>query len=818
MTRFSVAPSDRQADKAPNARNARTRRTNADLQRGFGNRATLIQLQRKTLNDNLTHPAEIQADEIAERVMRTPQPKQKGSQPCAGSSCHCSDCGPKLKQGGSSFTSSKQAAFNGSTSVVSTLGPQSQSLDQATREFMESGFGHDFSSVRIQSNEPAARSADELGARAFTVGNTIAFGRGEYNPHTSEGRLLLAHELAHVVQNSNDPTQRLSAKVIGSPTSQSKPQTESATQADRDLRVRVWINSFIPRDVGGSEEVPEGAHKGQRMIHAPLSRITGCFLTDNRGFSNDPKASSRMHLGFEFMVGEGPLNLKSYPMEPWCDRTTQLHCEDGNEECTDNATIHQTVTQVPGHSQSVNDSTLQESFISFTAAASDPCLFYAPDIDFSGTVVSNKANGELRYDVMLDSFPAFEMYAQVGNGDAIPLINSLPPSGNSPWNLFGENVRRVVGQISLPISERAPGNDPPTLLAKGMASPSVYGLQSSLIRLGYLPKNRADCRFGAETEAAVKAFQMDNELAVDGVAGPLTRRCLDNQFRQLDSIPMSPIELSSPYNYSYLIDKKKLNPKDYEDYHKQSIIQPFEWSGGSTKFDFHKPDLWNMFQLKSEGSTMYVNDKITPNNFVNLMLGRFVTGVGPVRFVFPENGAVSKEMGHAAIVREAIQGWYTQNSNLSPTRSSATPMDLSAWKGDVGFGFSEQLEAYKTPGLGNLALGLQFPSMLPWVLGQGTLNIPNLVGSATIDIVPIGDTLHITIHNVTSATSGDILKHFKYLGYGEAPSFDKDTLSSAPQPFTNIIQEFRITIPIDRWRIELLPMDEKKKLYDAETR
>lgn len=78
----------------------------------------------------------------------------------------------------------------------------SHPLDAATRSFMETGFGTDFGAVRIHTGSDAARSAAGVAARAYTVGHDIVFGPGEYAPASSSGRRLLAHELAHVVQQS----------------------------------------------------------------------------------------------------------------------------------------------------------------------------------------------------------------------------------------------------------------------------------------------------------------------------------------------------------------------------------------------------------------------------------------------------------------------------------------------------------------------------------------------------------------------------------------------------------------------------------------
>src|SRR2546430_9992190 len=67
---------------------------------------------------------------------------------------------------------------------------------------MEQAFGVNFSQVRVHSDATATGLSESLNARAFTVGNDIAFGAGEYRPGTLIGDALIAHELAHVVQQS----------------------------------------------------------------------------------------------------------------------------------------------------------------------------------------------------------------------------------------------------------------------------------------------------------------------------------------------------------------------------------------------------------------------------------------------------------------------------------------------------------------------------------------------------------------------------------------------------------------------------------------
>lgn len=88
--------------------------------------------------------------------------------------------------------------------VHEVLRAPGQPLDRATRDFMEPRFGHDFSNVRVHTDAKAAESARAVNALAYTVGHNVAFRAGVYAPATSAGQRLLAHELAHVVQQGHD--------------------------------------------------------------------------------------------------------------------------------------------------------------------------------------------------------------------------------------------------------------------------------------------------------------------------------------------------------------------------------------------------------------------------------------------------------------------------------------------------------------------------------------------------------------------------------------------------------------------------------------
>jgi hypothetical protein len=113
-----------------------------------------------------------------------------------------------------------------------------QPLDPATRGFMEPRFGHDFSRVRVHSGATAEQSAREVNANAYTVGQDIVFGAGQFAPGTRNGRGLLAHELTHVVQHG-----------AGSLAAAVQRQQASAVAQPRVVKDRVQFFSNVERSV-----------------------------------------------------------------------------------------------------------------------------------------------------------------------------------------------------------------------------------------------------------------------------------------------------------------------------------------------------------------------------------------------------------------------------------------------------------------------------------------------------------------------------------------------------------------------------------------
>lgn len=121
--------------------------------------------------------------------------------------------------------------------VYDVLNSPGQPLNIPTRTLFENRFGHDFGRVRVHADGRAAESAQAVNALAYTVGSDIVFGQGQYSPSTGQGRMLLAHELTHVIQqHSSEKPSAATGVTIAAPDSRSEMEADRyAVSAARDL-------------------------------------------------------------------------------------------------------------------------------------------------------------------------------------------------------------------------------------------------------------------------------------------------------------------------------------------------------------------------------------------------------------------------------------------------------------------------------------------------------------------------------------------------------------------------------------------------------
>lgn len=135
---------------------------------------------------------EREADRFAEQVMRMPQTAAMDSPTGQG------NVDRRISRYAQNSTAPAVDAVP--PAVQDVLRAPGQPLDRETRSYFEPRFGSDLGHVRIHADARAGESAQAVNALAYTVGNNVVFRHGQYDPRTSNGKHLIAHELAHVMQ------------------------------------------------------------------------------------------------------------------------------------------------------------------------------------------------------------------------------------------------------------------------------------------------------------------------------------------------------------------------------------------------------------------------------------------------------------------------------------------------------------------------------------------------------------------------------------------------------------------------------------------
>lgn len=143
---------------------------------------------------------EREADRVADHVVARLAGQGGGDpaiqeRPAAGAQRQCASCANEHAQ-------RKAAAGPRTENRVQLEASGGERLAPAQQRRMEGAFGRDFAAVRVHDDAAANQSARRLAARAYTVGGHVYFADGEYQPGTTEGDRLLAHELTHVVQQA----------------------------------------------------------------------------------------------------------------------------------------------------------------------------------------------------------------------------------------------------------------------------------------------------------------------------------------------------------------------------------------------------------------------------------------------------------------------------------------------------------------------------------------------------------------------------------------------------------------------------------------
>ncbi|MGO9236993.1 MAG: DUF4157 domain-containing protein [Methylocella sp.] len=205
-------------------------------------------LQRKLAIGAVDDPLEHEADRVADQVMRMPDPELSFGAAPPQVSRKCAACEEEdedkdkllMKPAGGAGPAHDEAP----AIVHNVLGSLGQPLDPATRDFFEPRFGRDFSHVSVHTDARAAASSRAVNALAYAAGHHLVFGEGQYRPDTSDGRRLLSHELAHVIQQgAATRVDRAGGEIHGLVAGRAVVQRQADSVADLDQAYSAAVQS-----------------------------------------------------------------------------------------------------------------------------------------------------------------------------------------------------------------------------------------------------------------------------------------------------------------------------------------------------------------------------------------------------------------------------------------------------------------------------------------------------------------------------------------------------------------------------------------------
>jgi len=191
-------------------------------------------------------PAEREADRIADILTAPEEPAMPVCAACTAGGAPCAACGGgaeggvlrrQVDGGGDGDSGGEMVA---PPSVHRVLSEPGEPLPAGIRGFFEARLGHDFGGVGIHHDAESHRLNEQLGARAFTRGREIFLREGEYQPETTQGLQLLAHELVHVLQQRGGGAQSLIQRAPAPAILAGEKVNSTATTTDAE----VWSQVF----------------------------------------------------------------------------------------------------------------------------------------------------------------------------------------------------------------------------------------------------------------------------------------------------------------------------------------------------------------------------------------------------------------------------------------------------------------------------------------------------------------------------------------------------------------------------------------------
>jgi len=233
------------------------------------------------------------------------------------------------------------------------------------------------------------------------------------------------------------------------------------TLSAQPVRVHFWVKAFIPKSHPTNptyvRPVPGAANKW--MIPGPTA-VDQCFFTDHREFSFDPSASARVTTEFFLVINGSTASTEVAVPAP--------HIHTAGISTKTNCTTGAIIAERPGifsRLHSIGSTAPEDSIgrpavagtqaqVIFGVAITNPFAppGVSPAIDYSIDYTYDTSTKGLVFAATLGDFPAYEGYAQLGNGPVVTVFRARP-TASTAWGLYdfgtGLNTRRLTGQVTL---------------------------------------------------------------------------------------------------------------------------------------------------------------------------------------------------------------------------------------------------------------------------------------------------------------------------------------------------------------------------------
>ncbi|MBA2434605.1 MAG: DUF4157 domain-containing protein [Verrucomicrobiota bacterium] len=251
---------------------------------------------------------------------------------------------------GSSASRARLSSWNGDSLGDMTSPPivdevvasGGEPLDSATRDRMSSHFGHHFGDVRIHADSRAAESARAVRAHAYTVGSHIAFNAGRYAPATAAGQKLLAHELAHVVQQTAPgrhavqrddakPEERIDVAIVFG--DEADAMTEGKSYAPTAIRVTSGEDAkkkllALGKPIGTIFVVSHSNRAGEVQVISGIGTISWVKLSDlSKDLKGIPADKAPALIDFRgCKLGDAPQEMETFRQNVGAQKARGMTC------------------------------------------------------------------------------------------------------------------------------------------------------------------------------------------------------------------------------------------------------------------------------------------------------------------------------------------------------------------------------------------------------------------------------------------------------------------------------------------------------------